>query len=145
MRQIQKSLMISFIGLLLFALLIIVAYESGCVEPGAMADDKVGQFWLQLIMEVLTIGLIPLALRLFKFGKVRTDLKNRGEKSLLMWAMIRMDMLFLPMIANALFYEMTLSPAFGYLGIILFLCIFLIAPTNKRCEGELTFDDNDKA
>src|SRR5574344_1932399 len=136
MKKIQKILMISFVGYILFALLIVLAYESGLQAQGDFADDKVTQFWLQIVMEFITICIIPLALRFFKFKFVVETIKKEREKSLLRWGIVRMDMLCIPMVANAWIYELTLSPGFGYMAIILFICLFFITPTVKRCEKE---------
>jgi len=128
--------MISYVGHILFFLLIIFAFESGIAPQGNLADDAISQYWLALVME-LFIVFIPLALYLFKIHKVANDLKERKEKALLLWGVVRMDMITLPLIGNGLFYEMTLSPTFGYLAIIFFLSLFFITPTMKRCEAEV--------
>ena len=141
MIQAQKSLMISYVGYILFVALIVFAYESGMAEQGSMAADTLAQYWLAIVMELL-LCTIPLALYLFKYNKVVADLQRRKEKALLLWGMVRMDMLTFPMIANTFFYEMTLSPTFGYLAIIYFICLFFITPSRKRCQQELGIDDN---
>ena len=47
-------------------------------------------------------------------------------------------MLCLPMLLNTLFYYMFgFSVAFGYMAIVLFLCLFMIYPSMKRCEYEV--------
>ena len=38
--------------------------------------------------------------------------------------------------ANTLLYYLFVKAAFGYLAIILLLCLLLVVPTRKRCEGE---------
>ena len=128
--------MISYIGLILFSALIVLAYETGIAEQGILAADRVVVFYMQYAMELLTICLIPFALRLFKFRKISQSIKLGGEKRLLTWSIIRQNMLGYPLLINALFYEWTLSPVFGYLGIIILLCMCFITPTQSKVQNE---------
>ena len=91
---------------------------------------------MQVIMEFLTIAVIPLALKLFAFKVVKRKLVTGKGAALLPWGTARINMLCLPMLVNTFMYYQTMSPAFGYMAIILFLCVFFIYPSMARCVSE---------
>ena len=136
MKETQKILMTTFVASLVCALLLVVVGEIGVLPTGAMAERKSAEFVVLSVMELLTICTIPLALRLFKFNTVKRRLTE--PKGLCRWALVRMLMLACLMIANVLLYYLFMNPAFGYMGIIVFLCMFFIVPTQSRCENEIT-------
>lgn len=136
MKETQKILMTTFAGSLVCALLLVVAGETDVLPTGTLTERKSAEFVVLSVMELLTICTIPLALRLFKFNTVKRRLTD--PKGLCRWALIRMLMLACLMIANVLLYYLFMNPAFGYMGIIVFLCMFFIVPTQSRCENEIT-------
>ena len=91
-------------------------------------------------MELLTLCIIPVSLRLFKFGAVSRRLVS--AESLLKYGMVRMLMLCLPMLANTLLYYLYMNVAFGYMAIIVFLCLAFVLPTKTRCESEVPANNN---
>ena len=91
-------------------------------------------------MELLTLCIIPMSLRLFKFGAVSRRLVS--AESLLKYGMVRMLMLCLPMLANTLLYYLYMNVAFGYMAIIVFLCLAFVLPTKTRCESEVSANNN---
>jgi len=143
MKQVQRMLMISFLVYILFGILLVVFFEMNWV-PDQILDNSLtgtGCFLIQILMQLITICVIPVALRLFKFKRIHESLINRPERALAKWAGIRIHMLCLPMVLNILFYYLTLSAGFGYMAIILFLCLFFIAPTKGRCVAETTDEE----
>lgn len=137
LKQVQHILVFAYVCWMLLALILIGVYETGILLPGDLSEVSLLQFWCQIGMELLTICSIPLALRLFKFHFVVSSIRSGREKKLLLWALLRIDMLGCPLMLNVLLYELTLNPAFGYMGIILFLCMFFITPSMERCKAEL--------
>ena len=98
-------------------------------------------FICKTVLVISTLALIPLALRLFKFRKIHEELINDttpNHAKLLVYGMLRMDMLHFPMIINILLYYFFMEPGFGYMAIVLFLSSLFIVPTMKRCEAEVT-------
>jgi len=136
MKETQKILMTIFVATLACALLLVVAGETNLLPTGILTERKSAEFVVLSVMELLTICIIPLALRLFKFNSIKRRLT--GPTGLRRWATVRMAMLGDLMIANVLFYYLFMNPAFGYMGIIVFLCMFFIVPTLSRCENEIT-------
>ena len=140
MKQAEKILTINYFIVLAFTLVIIVFGENDWLNNvGIMHDDKSSDFIMTSIMEIITICLIPVSLRLFKFKKIRNGILSdttENHSSFIVWAIVRLGMLQLPMIVNAILYYMYMNVAFGYMGIILFLVSFFIFPTVERCNFE---------
>ena len=119
------------------SLSIIIAFEFDVLPIGAYADHVRLGFYAAVVMELVTICTIPLALRLFKFRKVRKSLMFLREKALLRWGTLRMLMLCVPMVVNTLCYYLFMNVAFAYMAIILFICLFLVYPSLDRCYSEI--------
>lgn len=124
---------VAFIGV---SLLIVVLFESGLLPEGLLAGrGGSDEFVAATVMELLTLCAIPVALRLFRFRKVAEGLTS--AEALLHWGMARMLMLCVPMVVNTLLYYIYMNVAFGYMGIILLLCLAFVCPTKSRCESEV--------
>lgn len=135
-KQTQRILMINFWLELAVALVLVALYECEVLLPFAVGMDSQVVFAWQVLLEILTIVFIPLALKLFSFKSIRRRLVNGKAVSLLPWGIVRMNMLCLPMLANTILYYQTFSPAFGYMAIILLLCLFFVYPSLSRCYAE---------
>lgn len=135
-KQTQRILMINFWFILIITLLLVLLYETELLTPTEMASDVNLIFFLQILMEMVTIVSIPVALKLFSLKAIRNKLVRGKAVSLLHWGTARLNMLCLPMLVNTFLYYQTMSPAFGYMGIILFLCLFFIYPSRSRCYAE---------
>lgn len=124
---------VAFIGA---SLLLVVLFESGLLPEGMLAGrGSSGEFMAVTVMELLTLCVIPLALRLFRFRRVAEALVS--AEALLRWGLARMLMLCVPMVVNTLLYYVYMNVAFGYMGIILLLCLAFVCPTKSRCESEV--------
>ena len=78
--------------------------------------------------------LIPL--RLFKFGKVKNDLVSRKALALKKWGIIRLFLLGAPLLLDTLLYYTYMKATFGYLALILVLCLPFVYPSMDRCLTE---------
>jgi hypothetical protein len=133
----KNSLLTIMLVACVISLAIIVAFEFDVLPIGAYADHVRLGFYAAVVMELVTICTIPLALRLFKFRKVRHALTSLREKALLRWGSLRMLMLCVPMMVNTLCYYLFMNVAFAYMAIILFICLFLVYPSLDRCYSEI--------
>ena len=125
MKHTQKLLMTTFAVFVAVSLVMVALFETDILPTGILKDDNGSdEFWAATVMELLTLCLIPVALRLLKFG------------------MIRMLMLCVPMVANILLYYLYMNVAFGYMAIIIFLCLAFVLPTKARCEQEVATNNN---
>lgn len=122
------------------SLIIVVLYETESLADGVWATDKSLEFVIATVMELLTICLIPLALRLFKFKHIHRQLHQAAEdvrrSSLLRYGSLRLNMLCLPLLVNTLLYYLFMNVAFGYMAIILLLCLFFVYPSMARCVDD---------
>ncbi len=143
MRRVRNILSIEFYLSIFVSLMIVILFENDILLSGEWAADKPCEFTVLSVMELLTIITIPLSLRLFKFKRVNRDLttSDNREIQLTKWGLIRLSMLCFPMLINTLFYYLFMNVAFGYMGIILFLCLFFIVPTTDRCIEETTLKE----
>lgn len=137
MKETSRKLMIPYIGSIILAAGTVVLYETQIILEGGLAGDVQGEFLTATVMELLTICSIPLALRLFKFRKVRSIIEKEKEDGLFRMALIRMALICLPMLVNTLLYYLYMAPAFGYMAMVGFISMAFITPTVKRCDSEL--------
>lgn len=133
----QRVLMCVFWSYIIITLFMAIAFETETLPTGVYATLKQTEFVISFGMELLTVCLIPLALRLFKFQKVHNDLLQRQETALMKWGQCRLAMLALPLFMNVFFYYLFMNTTFGYMGIILLLCMPFVYPSMNRCRAEL--------
>ncbi|MBO5539098.1 MAG: hypothetical protein J5971_08680 [Prevotella sp.] len=100
-------------------------------------EDPQLNFIFLTAMELITLCVIPFALRLFKFKWVKKLIKKQGTKGLLDLKASQILMLSGPMILNAMMYFLTRQVAHFYLAVILFLCMFFIYPSQEQLTNEL--------
>lgn len=141
MEKTVKNLRMLFLCSIAVALIIVLLYETEILLPGALALNNRLCFVVATIMELLTIAIIPFALRLFKFRKVNgklTESENTRWDNLLKYGSVRILLLAIPMIINVVCYYLFTLTAFAYMAIILFLCMFFVYPTVDKCIAETT-------
>ena len=129
-KQVQRILMTNFLFVLLVGFLLVLLYETEILEPTNLAGDVTLVYVITVAMEFFTIAVIPLALKLFSFKAIHRQLVTRKGDALLPLGTARLNMLCLPMLINTFMY--------GYMAIILFLCLFFVYPSVGRCEDETT-------
>lgn len=137
--QVQKRLLVQMCALVGVAILIVILFEyapSVLPDDWYMAEHANLNFGILTCMELLTLGMIPFALRLMKLKVVKRYIAEKQEKGFLMAGLLRCDMICLPMILNVLSYYLFMYAAYIYMAIILFLCLFFIFPTMARCKRE---------
>ena len=100
MKETRNQLMAVLVFALLFAVGAVVLYETGIMESGLFVEHKNSEFILTALMELLTLGGVFMALRLFKFQKVHHDLVTNKEHALFRWGILRLALLLVPMVAN---------------------------------------------
>ena len=141
MKETRNQLMAVVIFALLFAIGAVVLYETGFMESGLFVEQKNSEFILTALMELLTLGGVFLALRLFKFPKVHQDLVTKKEHALFKWGILRLALLLIPMVANTYLYYMFMNTTFGYMAIIQLLCLPFVFPTMSRCQSEVESEE----
>ena len=136
MRHVQKILMIQFYTIIAMVVLTVLFFESEVIVSGGLAGDTQSEFLFTAMMELVTLCFAFLSLRLFKFEKIRADLISRKEVALQKWGVTRLLLIEAPLVFNTLLYYLYMKPTFGYLAIILVLCLPFVYPTLNRCVAE---------
>jgi len=137
LEKIQKKLLYLYLGFVGLSVLIVCLFEFHLLPSGECVEERQTEFLLQSIMSLLTICLLPLMLRLFKFQKVASDLQRRKENALSRWGTLRLVAIGVLMFANTLLYYLFANVSFGYLAIIVLLASFFIFPSLSRCKQEI--------
>ena len=138
MKKVQQKLIALFAAPCVVAATLYILGEFGHVDmaPWADASDQT-RFVVSTAMILLTLALIPFALRLFKFKRVNADLLSRKEEALAKWGGLRLFILGTLLVVNTLLYYMLgFEPAFGYLAIVTLLTLPFVLPTMSRCIAE---------
>ena len=143
MKKVSKLLMVLCILLVAVALAMVLLYELDVMESGVLADSKQTEFMAMSTMELVTLASAFLGLRLFKFKKINQDLVSRKEPALMQWGILRLLVLEVPMVVNTYLYYMYMNATFGYLAIILLLCLPFVLPTLQRCLAETTEESSE--
>lgn len=125
--------MFSMIGI---TVVLVVLFETDVLPSGLMATEKQTEFLLTTLMELLTLASVYMALRLFKFDKVHQELVTLKADGLRRWGLIRLVILLLPMPLNTVLYYLFMNTTFGYMAIILAICLPFVYPSEARCEAE---------
>ena len=83
-------------------------------------------------MEFLTIVLIPVGLRLFKTKDVERRLDEGDIKAFRKWGVVRILMITVPLVLNTLLYYNFMNTTFGYMALILLICLPFIYPATRK-------------
>jgi len=141
MKQVKNILAALFWTALTMAVLTAVVFESDIVEPGVLAGVSAnGEFLVTTLMELLTLASVPLALKLFRFKKVHSDLVTRKAPALRTWGLLRLGVLGGLLVVNTLLYYIYMNTAFGYMALILVVCLPFVYPSMDRCIAETEED-----
>lgn len=137
MKRVKNILSVLFWTTLAIAATMVIVFETNMVEPGVLVGASGnGEFLVTILMELLTLASVPLALKLFHFRRIRRDLVIRKESSLLRWGFIRLSMLSVLLVANTLLYYIYMCTAFGYMALIIVICLPFVYPSMDRCLTE---------
>ena len=141
MKRISKSLTLIYILLTALTLAVIVLFETDMLESGLLAGENQSEFIFTFVMELVSLGAAFLGLRLFKFKAVHDDLIAHKERAMMKWGTFRLLILQVPMLADTLLYYMYMNTTFGYLAIMLLLCLPFVFPSLNRCLAETSEEE----
>jgi hypothetical protein len=137
MNAVRKTLRILFMLPIILSLIIVLLYESDLLMSGSGAGHAVLEYQVVGAMELITICLIPLALRLFKFKSVRRQVEAVHGNGMKKWGALRIAMIGIPMLANTFLYYQFMNVALGYMGIIGLLSLVFVYPSEERFRQEM--------
>ena len=127
----QQALNILFYASIALSLAIALLFETDTLIGGWWADNRSADFLCTTILELFSLCAIPLAFRLVRPGRSNVDRMSYERRALL-----RLLLLCLPLFINILMYYAFMGVHYGYMALILLLCLFFVVPTKKRYERE---------
>ncbi len=137
MKTIYRRLQITFWSAVVISVIILILGETDIIPNGILVGENQADFVIMSVMELLTIVVIPVALKLFKFKSIASRLISEDSlKALNCWGQVRLLLLSVPMIVNLVCYYLFVKVGFSYLAIILFLSLFFVYPSLSRCYNE---------
>ena len=137
MKNVKNTLTVLLWTVLALALIVVVLFETDVLMFGYYAGSgEHAEFLITSMMELLTLAVIPLSLKLFKFTRVHADLVSRKAEALRKWGLLRLLMLLVPLLVNTLLYYAYANVAFGYMAIILVIVLPFVYPSMERCQSE---------
>ena len=114
------------------AVVIAALYELDILPSGMLSGRAQDEFLCTISMELLTIVLIPVALRLFKTKDVERRLDEGDVKAFRKWSLVRILMITVPLVLNTLLYYNFMNTTFGYMALILLICLPFIYPATRK-------------
>ena len=139
---IQKS---AFLGVWTAPLLLVVLYETGLYQEGLLAGNAQMEYILQSVSILLTIGLIPFALRMFNLNLVKRIKElplQQALKSYQIWCNVRLSLLFVPAIMAMSFYYLTMNTTNLFCACMALVATLFCVPSENRIKNELDLPEN---
>ena len=124
-----RTVLIANVGL---AVVLAAFYELDMLPSGMLAGRAQDEFLCTISMELLTIVLIPVGLRLFKTKDVERRLDEGDIKAFRKWGLVRILMITVPLVLNTLLYYNFMNTTFGYMALILLICLPFIYPATRK-------------
>ena len=144
-KRILKLQVIGFIGIWLFPAIYAILFEAGVLEEGIYAEDAQMEYIFQSVCILLTICLIPLALRLFNLNLVKRIKElplQEALKSYRIWNDVRMSLLFAPVMLGLTFYYLTLNTTGLFCACMALIASLFCVPSTNRIINELDLPEN---
>ena len=124
-----RTVLIANVGM---AVVIAALYELDILPSGMLAGRPQDEFLSTISMELITIVFIPVALRLFKTKDVEKRLEEGNIKAFRKWGLVRILMITVPLVLNTLLYYSFMNTTFGYMALILLICLPFIYPASRK-------------
>ena len=124
-----RTVLIANVGV---AVVIAALYELDILPYGMFTGRPQDEFLSTISMELITIVFIPVALRLFKTKDVEKRLEEGNIKAFRKWGLVRILMITVPLVLNTLLYYSFMNTTFGYMALILLICLPFIYPAVRK-------------
>ena len=144
-KRILKLQVIGYIGIWLFPAIYAILFEAGVLEEGIYAGDAQMEYIFQSVCILLTICLIPLALRLFNLNLVKRIKElplQEALKSYRIWGDVRLSLLFAPVMLGLTFYYLTLNTTGLFCACMALIASLFCVPSENRIISELDLPEN---
>ncbi len=140
MKKTRNRLMALYCSFLAIATLLYILGEFLQVDMVLFIDaSKQTTFVCSTLMILFTVALLPTALRLFKTIRIKADLVARKEQALAQWGTLRLCIIGLLLVVNtALYFAFAFDTTYGYLAVVVLLCMPFVVPTMSRCQADIS-------
>ena len=135
--SIQKC---AFIAVWAAPILLAVLYETGLYPKGIQVGNAQMEYIFQSVSILLTIGLIPFALRMFNLNLVKRIKElplEQAWKSYQIWSNVRLSLLFVPAILAMSFYYLTMNTTNLFCACMALIATLFCVPSENRIKNEL--------
>jgi hypothetical protein len=144
-KRILKWQIVAFILVWALPLVYALLHEAGVLSQGALAGDARMEYIFQTIGILMTIVLIPFALRIFNLNLVKRIQElplQQALKSYRIWADVRLALLVVPALINLQFYYLTLNNTGLFCAAMALIASLFCVPSESRIKNELDLPEN---
>ena len=144
-KRILKWQIVAFILVWALPLVYALLHETGVLSQGALAGDARMKYIFQTIGILMTIVLIPFALRIFNLNLVKRIQElplQQALKSYRIWADVRLALLVVPALINLQFYYLTLNNTGLFCAAMSLIASLFCVPSESRIKNELDLPEN---
>ena len=145
--QIKKTLnqqKIGFIATWALPLFAVVLGECEIFPEGLYTGDAQMDYILHTIGILLTVTLIPFALRIFNLNLVKRIQElplQQALKSYQRWADVRLFLILIPAFLNVQFYYLTLNTTSLFCAAMALIASLFCVPSESRLKNELNLPE----
>lgn len=138
LKKILFRLRMEYMAVWAVAILLVVLFEFECLLPGLFAGEERAVYLAQTISILITLGCIPLALKLFSLKYVERRLREGGSNLTVYrgWCEVRIALLAFPLIINLLLYYLIMEVSSAYCALIVVLAMLFCWPSESRLNYE---------
>ena len=144
-KRILKWQIVAFILVWALPLVYALLHETGGLSQGTLAGDAQMEYIFQTIGILMTIVLIPFALRIFNLNLVKRIQElplQQALKSYRIWADVRLALLVVPALINLQFYYLTLNNTGLFCAAMSLIASLFCVPSESRIKNELDLPEN---
>lgn len=145
-KRIVHRLWVEYAIVWLLAIGLLLLNETGVVEEGALAHDGRLCYVLQTATVLLTLCLIPVALKMFSLAldkRVKPLPRLEALRAYCRWSEVRLAMLAVVVLIGLSVYYSTLSSIGGLCALVGLLATLFCLPGEARVKGELNLCDEE--
>lgn len=140
-KQILNRLRIEYMAYVLLVALLVILHETHILDEGVLVGKTTAVYVTEYAGILLTIVLIPLALKSYHKALLRMAVMDDDEKrrrSYVKWNEIRLSMFVVIVLLNTSVYYATLDNMCGYCAIMGAIASFFCWPTKDGVDVELS-------
>ncbi len=145
-KNIVRRLQVEYIAIWLLVAGLFLSYETGLFEEGTLAHDGRLCYVLQTATVLLTLCLIPVALKMFSLAldkRVKPLPRPEALRAYQRWSEVRLAMLAVVVLVGLSVYYSTLSSIGGLCALVGLLATLFCLPGEARVKGELNLCDEE--